>query len=87
LNGEYDKLNLSDTKEYKNTIYYCIFSCFRATILCHIPSFIFTKIMKHCAKAEPRFNLKIYKIMRIIIIISVIYVFTIELLYGLYKIF
>lgn len=81
FSGKLDGLYSSDTiSELKIAIDLAIFSTFKLVLLYHTPSIIFTMVMKRCAKAEPRFNLKIYKIMRIVTIISIIY----ETITGLY---
>lgn len=92
FSGKLDGLYSSNTiSELKSTIEYVIFSAFfKLILLYHTPSVIFTMVMKHCAKVEPRFNLKIYKIMRIVTIISIIYViitglYTGMTAYGVFK--
>ncbi|MCI1959956.1 MAG: hypothetical protein LKJ25_10090 [Clostridia bacterium] len=84
FSGKLDGLYSSDTvSELKTTTELVISYVFMAVLLDHIPSVIFTMIIKHCAKAEPRFNKKIYKIMLIVTIISILYVIIAGLYVGM----
>ncbi|MCI1930462.1 MAG: hypothetical protein LKJ13_02060 [Clostridia bacterium] len=72
--GVFERSAIDDEDIFENICYYFIIMLFKTVIL-HIPSLISLIIMSFLAKKGPNFDMKIYKIMYILFIVSSVFMF------------
>jgi hypothetical protein len=72
--GVFERSAIDDEDIFENICYYFIIMLFKTVIL-HIPSLISLIIMSFLAKKGPNFDMKIYKIMYILFVVSAVFMF------------